>query len=35
MKIKILREFFNSKIKIKSQERLEEYVDYCIKNKKE
>ena len=32
MKTKILQEFLNSDIKIKSKEKLEQYIDYCIKN---
>ena len=32
MKNKILQEFLNSDIKIKSQQKLEEYIDYCLDN---
>lgn len=32
MKNKILQEFLNSDIKIKSQQKLEEYIDYCLNN---
>lgn len=32
MKNKILQEFLNSDIKIKSQQKLEEYIDYCMVN---
>jgi len=34
MKNKILQAFLNSHIKIKSQEKLEEYINYCILNNK-
>ena len=33
MKNKILQEFLNSNLKIKSQIKLEEYIDYCIINR--
>lgn len=32
MKNKILQEFLNSDIKIKSQQKLEEYIDFCLVN---
>lgn len=32
MKTKLLQEFLNSNIKIKSLEKLHEYIDYCIEN---
>ena len=32
MKTKILQEFLNSDIKIKSKEKLKQYIDYCIDN---
>ena len=32
MKTKILQEFLNSNLKIKSQEKLEQYIQFCIEN---
>jgi len=34
LKSKIISELINSDIKIKSKQKLEEYVEYCINNNK-